>query len=191
MKSLSLALLIAASAAIAFAPRPAPALRTAEIGCKPLAPLALTLEEVVGVNGRSELAFTITPVRELKSLEWELLLTDGLTHIDGELSGRSGAEAGALVEAALRSPAELAVAAETTVVVPNNGLHQIAELVVTGIMQGSDETGATFDEPITATATIEWDRPASPVAEVLGYDADADNGLAPVAVVPSTYEPGR
>lgn len=153
-----------------------------------LPPLEVSLTLGDEFAGEVPLDFSIHPRRPMKSVLWEFVATDGVVILDGEVKGQKGAAGEDLPGASLLSVEDLAVEGQLLVLVPVSTRHQWVELNVIGIMEGSDETGAVFDEAVARQLSIEWNRPEVPVIETI----DPETGeLVRMAVVPTSWKPGR
>ena len=78
----------------------------------------------------------------------------------------------------------------TSVSLPVDGRYRKATLVVRGTFTGSDETGATFDEPFEVVEHLTWGEPPA-VAPVV-HSRDAESGeMTPMVALPTAHRTGR
>jgi hypothetical protein len=143
-------------------------------GCKPEAPIAVTLEPDGGVFGVVRATFSLRPLLEMSALQWSWELSPDVRLVEGEAAGTA--------EAARDATTERGVGLQ----IPNDGRHHTARLVVTGLLARGGEEGEP--EPVTVTRTLSWGEP-DPVTPLV-WSPDADTGtLVRVAAVPTTHTP--
>ncbi|MHC4846100.1 MAG: hypothetical protein ACYTCU_08060, partial [Planctomycetota bacterium] len=175
---LSISLSLVALATLPFLPDPPPVADPAPTGpgpgalaCNPLAPFDVILQSSDRVAGQVVVELAIAPLRPLTDVRWRLDLSGTASVLQGETSGELGSGSGS---------------ATIRLLVPEDGSHKTAELVLQGIMQGSDGSGVRYDEPVALSSMLEWDRPAS-----FAPRATVGNALTgeshDVAVVPSSW----
>ncbi len=155
--------------------RPAPVV---DRSCKPTGPAEVSLVQTAASGSRVDLEWSVTPRRELRALEWELVLPQDGVRLDG---ARAGVAAEGLGETTRGT---------TAVSLPVDGAYRKATLVVRGVFEGSDETGATFDEPFEVMKHLTWGEP--PLVAPLVVSPDAETG-APTTFValPTAHRKGR
>lgn len=156
--------------------RPAPQV---DRSCKPLAPVEVLLEQAGSSAGaRLDLEWSIRPKRDVRSLRWQLELPEDGVWLLGERAGKAHPEHDALTRG------------EVSVSVPVDGLYREAVLSVRGIFEGSDETGATFDEPFEVVKTLSWGEPPAVAPLVLSPDTETGE-LTPFVALPTAHRKGR
>ena len=143
-------------------------------GCKPEAPIAVTLQPDGGVFGVVRATFSVRPLLEMSGVQWSWELSPDVRLVEGDATGTAAPERGATTErgAGLQ--------------IPNDGRYHTARLVVTGLLARGGENGEP--EPVTVTRTLTWGVP-DPVTPLV-WSPDADTGtLVRVAAVPTTWVP--
>jgi len=177
--------------------------------CEPGTPLQVLLLQPEGqTGGRAELVFEIRPDGEVHDLAWEWLLPKGVLLLDGERTGVASAaslEAGAARSAAAAergepltgtddanaaSPDTVLHAGAIRVDLPHDGLGRGVTLRVTGLVEGSNELGETWLEPVMEERTAMFGEPTSDAVAVSTRDTESS---APVTLfaVPSRHRAGR
>lgn len=150
----------------------------ADASCKPLGPVALTLEQTSGgAGGAAQLAFSLEPKRELASLRWELRCSEGVLPLEGAVSGEADPGRG--------NPSVGGVRVD----VPADGAHHKVVLAAMGVFEAGDGDGAHWLEPFEVTATLRWGqpRPDAPVVARVAIDGELEQAV----VLPSTWREGR
>lgn len=147
--------------------------------CKPEAPIAVTLSVPDGgTSGVVRATFSLRPVLELAGLDWSFELSQDVRLVEGAPAGAGATQRGALTEG------------EVVLLLPNDGRHHTAKLVVTGRLRDGepDPSAAAEPELVTVVRTLSWGEPDPVTPTVLSPDADTGT-LVEVAVVPSTHVP--
>lgn len=151
---------------------PAPQLETP--GCKPEAPIAVTLEPDDGVFGVVRATFSVRPLLEMSAVQWSWELSPDVRLVEGDTAGAAAAARGATTER------------DVGLQIPNDGRLHTARLVVTGLLAHGGEDGEP--EPVTVTRTLSWGEP-DPLTPLV-WSPDADTGtLVRVNAVPTTHVP--
>jgi hypothetical protein len=142
--------------------------------CKPLGPVVLELDaRSMDTSGGIPLEFSLRPLLEMESLDWRWEVSPELTVLSGERDGTAATARGEASDGRL------------VVVEPANGRYGKATLVVSGVFTGSDETGATFDEPFEFQRSVTWGQVPIP-ADVV-QSRDETGAVQEFAVVPTTH----
>jgi len=145
-----------------------------ELSCKPLGPVALQLDALsMDQSGGIPLEFTLRPLLEMQSLDWRWELSPELVVLNGELDGEAATARGETSNG------------RVVLIEPPAGRYGKATLVVSGVFTGSDETGATFDEPFEFRRSVSWGEVPIPVEVV--QSPDETGAMAEFAVVPSVH----
>lgn len=149
-----------------------------ERSCKPYGPVVLELEaRSMDSTGGIPVEFLLRPILELKRLDWHWEFSPALSVLTGDLDGDAETARGVSSEG------------RVVVIAPPTGVFARATLVVSGVFTGSDETGATFDEPFRFERSVTWGQVPIPVPVV--QSPDETGALVDVAVVPSSHTAGR
>lgn len=155
-------------------PASAPAPRLEPSGCKPEAPIVVTLQPDGGAFGVVRASFSVRPLLEMSAVQWSWELSPDVRLVEGEAAGSAAAGRG------------VTTGSEVGLQLPNDGRHHTARLVVTGLLAHGGE--ADEPEPVTVTRTLSWGEP-DPVTPLV-WSPDADTGtLVRVAAVPTTHTP--
>jgi hypothetical protein len=160
-------------------PRRAPVLQPQTPSCKPEAPIAVTLTVPDdGATGVVRAAFSLRPLLDLADLHWSWELSPDVRLVEGAEAGAGLPQRGLLTEG------------EAGLLLPNDGRHHTARLVVTGVLRGGEPDPAAAAEPelVTVERTLSWGEPDPVTLVVLSPDADTGT-LVEVAVVPTTHVP--
>lgn len=161
------------AAALSWSPAREPTSRPP--GCKPEAPIAVTLQSDGATSGVVSARFGIAPVLELRDVTWSWELSPDVRLLDGEAAGAAQGARGVLTER------------EVELSLPNDGRHHQARLVVTGVLaQDSEDDGQP--EPVTVVRSLSWGEPDPATEVVLSPDGET-GALVEVAVVPTTHVP--
>lgn len=146
--------------------------------CKPQAPIAVTLSQRSGgAGGAVELAFGVSPLRDLLSLDWELVAPGNVILLSGQASGRAAPERGALT------------AGSVILDLPADGAYRRVELRAYGSFATTDAEGLPQAEPIEVVSALTWGTPL-PDAPVQTR-ALPHGGVESVVVLPSAWRAGR
>ena len=159
------------AAALSWSSAPCPA----EVGCKPEAPILVTLTPDGGTSGVVRASFDIRPVLEMSEVRWSWELSPDVHLLEGDATGTAAGGRG--------TP----TGREASFGLPNDGRHHEARLVVTGLLADDSEDDGQ-PEPVTVVRTLSWGEP-EPATKVV-WSPDVETGaLVEVAVVPTTHVP--
>jgi hypothetical protein len=166
----------------------------ADPGCKPLAPIDVSLATLDGDGpGLVRVRLEVAPRLDMEALDWHWELSPDVRMLDGLRDGVGAAARGVLSDA------------EVVLLVPNDGRRHRAELVVRGRLLSlrAQQAGVALqpdavplelvdpgDEPahVPTVRSLTWGQLPEPGPIVMTTDAAA--GMAvPVLVVPSTHVP--
>jgi hypothetical protein len=171
---------------VAAAPDPATPTRTLtrpdaaiDRSCKPQGPVDVVLRQAESSAGaRVDLEWAVRPERALKSMTWELRLPEDGVLLEGERAGAAAPERDVMTRGA------------TSVSLPVDGNYRQATLVVHGVFEGSDETGATFDEPFSVVKHLSWGEPPAVGSIMLSRDVETGEMTSFIAL-PTAHREGR
>lgn len=201
----------AAKRACADAARPS--VRWVEAGaeaCEPGTPLGVQLLQPEGLTaGRAELVFEIRPDGEVHDLAWEWVVPQEVIWLEGErvaVASEASLEAGA---ARVAAAAELAAAeghehddaelgdelrevhaGSVRVDLPHDGMGRGVTLRVTGFVEGSNELGETWLEPVVEERTAMFGAPTTNAVAVTTRDTESSEPIT-VLAVPTRHRAGR
>lgn len=116
-------------------------------GCKPEAPIDVTLEVLEREGVALELLYTVAPRVPMSSLDWELRLPSDVLLVRGQRFGRTNG-----------SPLA-AEAGRARVMVPADDAYRKIQVVATGVFEGSDAAGNRFPETVVAERTLTFGEP--------------------------------
>jgi hypothetical protein len=156
-----------------------PCLQAQAPTCKPEAPIAVTLSVPDGgTSGVVRATFSLRPVLELADLDWSFELSPDVRLVEGAQAGAGATPRGELTEG------------EVGLLLPNDGRHHTARLVVTGRLRDGEPDPSAPAEPelVTVVRTLSWGEPDPVTPTTLSPDADTGT-LVEVAVVPTTHVP--
>jgi hypothetical protein len=158
------------------ATRPSP---VADRSCKPHGPLEVALTQAESSLGsRVDLDLDLQPLRDMISLRWELSLPADAWLMEGALQGDAAAAHG------------MPTSQRVSVGLPVDQRARRATLTVHGVFLGSDETGASFEEPVTVVKHLSWGEVPPPAP--LRFSRDAETGdLTTFVSLPTAHREGR
>ncbi|GJM20857.1 MAG: hypothetical protein DHS20C15_07720 [Planctomycetota bacterium] len=165
------------------------------LACEPGSPLQVTLLQSEGVSaGRAELSFEIRPQAEVQDLRWEWVLPQGLIVLEGARSGSAvveaelGAESGVELTSSLRDVGEQVGA--LSVDLPHDGIGRGVMLRVSAFIEGSNELGETWLEPVVEERTAMFGEPTSSARPVVSRDLESAEPVR-LWAVPARHRAGR
>lgn len=190
-----------------------PCVRWVEAGaeaCEPGTPLGVQLLQPEGLTaGRAELVFEIRPDGEVHDLAWEWVVPQEVIWLEGErvaAASEASLEAGA---ARVAAATELAAAeghehhdtepgdgpgevhaGSVRVDLPHDGLGRGVTLRVTGFVEGSNELGETWLEPVVEERTAMFGAPTTNAVAVTTRDTESSEPIT-VLAVPTRHRAGR
>ena len=148
------------------------------LSCKPSAPIEVKLSQVSGGHaGPARLAFEVTPLRELESLDWKVSLPNGVVLLEGDALG------GAIASRGVQTRGEMLID------LPADGAYRSVSVEAHGRFASIDEAGETVLEPIVGVSHVTWGEPRADVEFRTQIGARGD--VEQAAVVPSTWHPRK
>ena len=145
--------------------------------CKPLAPLAVTLSPR-GDGAHVTIDVTIRPILEMRQVAWRWELSPELQLVGGAAEGRADGARGALTSESVQ------------LLVPVDGRHARAVLVVSGEFLGHDELGQPVLEAVEVAPAVQWGQAPPPAPLLLTRDAETGAEIEVIAV-PAALRSGR
>lgn len=159
-------------------PLASPARILSDAGCKPTAPIDLSVIVPEGARaGLVPMDFEITSRVDVERLSWELVLSPNVL-VEGETRGE------------LDVVRDVPALGQTTINLPYDGLDHTVGLRVTAVIEGSDETGSTFPETVAVERVVVFGEPSTNAVPVLTRDGESSE-LVTVWAVPSSHKVGR
>ena len=151
----------------------------ADLSCKPEAFVEVQLTEAGTTSGSQvDLEWSVRPQRTMKSVTWELRLPNDAVLLEGLRVGAASSGRGELTRGV------------TSTSVPVDGFYRQATLTVRGTFEGSDETGATFDEPFEVIKHLSWGEVPPVGPSVLSREA-VGGELTTMIALPTVHREGR